>query len=114
MEDTIFDKILRKEIDADIVYENEWVCAFRDIAPQAPVHILVIPKKKMKSFHDMLHQDPVFLGHFMQGIAEVADSVQVAQNGYRVVFNSGVDGQQTVDYLHAHILAGRQMTWPPG
>jgi histidine triad (HIT) family protein len=111
--DTIFDKIIRSEIPADIVYEDEAVLAFRDINPQAPVHAVVIPKKKVRGFDTLSGLDADFIGRYMLGIAAAAEKLGLA-NGYRVVFNNGKDGQQTVEYLHAHILGGRQMGWPPG
>ena len=112
-EDTIFDKIIRKEIPADVVYEDDVLLAFRDINPQAPVHVIVIPKKKITDF-DRLHELPAdFAGRYITGVSEVAKKLGLA-NGYRIVFNSGRDGQQTVPYIHAHILGGRQLSWPPG
>ncbi len=112
--DTIFDKIIRKEIPAKIVHEDEHVLAFHDIAPQAPVHVLVIPKHKWAFFSDLEHADPVLVGHFMKGVSATAAKLGLVANGYRIVFNNGRDGQQTVDYIHAHILGGRPLTWPPG
>jgi histidine triad (HIT) family protein len=112
-DETIFDKILRGEIPADIVYEDEAVLAFRDINPQAPVHVVVIPKKKIRGFDGLSELGADFIGRYMLGIAAAAAKLDLAQ-GYRVVFNNGKDGQQTVEYIHAHILGGRQMGWPPG
>ena len=112
-EDTIFDKIIRKAIPSDIVHENDTVLAFRDINPQAPVHIVVIPKKKITGFNNISDLPPEFTGLYIQGIAEAAEKAGL-KNGYRVVFNMGKDGQQTVEYIHAHILGGRQLGWPPG
>ena len=113
-EDTLFDKILRKEIPAEIVHEDDEVLAFRDINPQAPTHVLVIPKGKYESFADLADQDPNAVGRYMRGIAQVARNLGLDQRGYRVVFNTGPDAQQTVQYIHAHIIAGRQLSWPPG
>lgn len=113
MEDTIFDKMIRKEIPADIIYEDEHILAFRDINPQAPIHALVIPKKKMLNLSEMKDREPVEIGHFMCGVSKVAAMLEL-DNGFRVVFNNGTDGQQTVNYIHAHILGGRTMKWPPG
>jgi histidine triad (HIT) family protein len=113
MEDTIFDKIIRKEIPADIVYEDEQVISFRDVNPQAPVHVLVIPKKKITGFSQLGSQDSSYLGEYLKKISLVADSLGL-DKGYRVVFNQGADGQQTVEYIHAHILGKRQLQWPPG
>ena len=114
MSETIFDKILSKEIPAKVVFENEYVLAFEDIQPQAPIHVLVIPKKPVKSIAGMADWTPDEAGHYMRGIAEAAAAIGVKEAGYRVVFNTGKDGGQTVDYVHAHILAGRPLLWPPG
>jgi histidine triad (HIT) family protein len=112
-EDTIFDKIIRGEIPCDVVYEDEAVLAFNDINPQAPVHIVVIPKKKVSGFDRIAALPADFTGRYMSGIAAAAEQAGLV-NGYRVVFNMGKDGQQTVEYLHAHILGGRGLGWPPG
>ena len=112
-QDTIFGKIIRKEIPADIVYEDDLALAFRDINPQAPVHILVIPKERIAKLSDAESQNHALMGHLLLTVKRVAQQVGLT-NGYRVVINNGVDGGQTVDHLHLHILGGRQMTWPPG
>lgn len=112
--DTVFDKILRKELPARIVYEDEDVLAFRDSNPQAPVHVLVIPKKKVSSFNDLGNLSSVEVGRFFQGVSAVAGKLGLAGSGYRIVINCGRHAQQTIDYVHAHILGGRQMHWPPG
>jgi histidine triad (HIT) family protein len=114
MEDTIFDRILRKEIPADVVYEDEDVLAFNDINPKAPTHVLVIPKLRMQSFVDIKNQDPVIVGRFMKAVSQIAQQLNLEQKGYRIVFNTGKDGGQEVPYIHAHILGGRPLTWPPG
>lgn len=114
MSETIFDKILQKEIKANIAYEDEHVLAFHDIAPQAPVHVLVIPKKKMARFAEAQHADPLALGQYMASIAKVAAHLGLEKKGYRIIFNNGHDGLQTVEYIHAHILGGRLLRWPPG
>lgn len=114
MEETIFDKILKGEIPADVVYEDDKILAFRDINPQAPVHVLVIPKKKVASFNDLKDMSSDSTGEFLNGVSHVAVSLGLADDGYRVVLNCGKNGQQTVEYLHAHILGERQMEWPPG
>ncbi|PIQ23740.1 histidine triad nucleotide-binding protein [bacterium (Candidatus Blackallbacteria) CG17_big_fil_post_rev_8_21_14_2_50_48_46] len=111
---TLFDRLLAQEIPADIVYEDEHILAFRDIHPQAPVHVLVIPKIKQQSFDQLADISPELCGQLFTGVARVARELGLAENGYRVVINHGRDGQQTVEYIHAHLLAGRQMQWPPG
>ena len=111
--DTIFGKIIRREIPADIVYEDELALAFRDIQPQAPVHILVIPKQPIAKLSDAESQDHRLMGHLLLTAKRVADQAGLT-NGYRVVINTGADGGQTVDHLHLHILGGRSMKWPPG
>ncbi|HEY9694808.1 MAG TPA: histidine triad nucleotide-binding protein [Oculatellaceae cyanobacterium] len=112
-EDTIFGKIIRREIPADIVYEDDIALAFRDVNPQAPVHILVIPKQPLPKLADAESQDHAMLGHLLLTVKRVAQQVGLT-NGYRVVINNGDDGGQTVNHLHLHILGGRQMKWPPG
>lgn len=113
-DDTIFDRILRKEIPAEIVYENEHVLAFKDIDPKAPVHVLVIPKRKVRNLGELAERNPDEVLRFIEGISETAKKLGVVESGYRVVMNNGRNAQQSVEYLHAHILGGRAMTWPPG
>ncbi len=113
MTDTIFSKIIRREIPADIVYEDDLCLAFKDIAPQAPVHILVIPKKPIPNLADATPQDHALMGHLLLKVKQVAEEAGL-EKGYRVVINTGDDGGQTVHHLHLHILGGRQMQWPPG
>ncbi|MBD1880175.1 histidine triad nucleotide-binding protein [Coleofasciculus sp. FACHB-T130] len=111
--ETIFSKIIRREIPADIVYEDDLALAFKDIQPQAPVHILVIPKQPIRQLADADSQDRDLLGHLLLIVKNVAEKAGL-DNGYRVVINTGSDGGQTVPHLHLHILGGRQMKWPPG
>lgn len=111
--ETIFSKIIRREIPADIVYEDDLALAFKDIQPQAPVHILVIPKKPIVKLADAEPQDSNLMGHLLLTVQKVAQQAGLT-NGYRVVINNGVDGGQTVYHLHIHILGGRPMKWPPG
>ncbi len=113
MSETIFSKIIRKEIPADIVYEDDLALAFRDVQPQAPVHILVIPKKPIESIATATTEDENLLGHLLLIVKRVATQEGLV-NGYRVVINSGEDGGQTVFHLHLHLLGQRAMTWPPG
>ena len=113
MTDTIFGKIIRREIPADIVYEDEQTLAFRDVNPQAPTHILVIPKKPIPRLSEAAPEDTALMGHLLMTVQKVAEQENLS-NGYRVVINNGADGGQTVDHLHLHILGDRSMTWPPG
>jgi histidine triad (HIT) family protein len=110
---TIFAKIINREIPADIVYEDDLSLAFRDVRPQAPVHILVIPKQPLAQIELMTPADKALLGHLFWVATEVARQ-QGITNGYRLVINNGVDGGQTVYHLHIHLLAGRALGWPPG
>lgn len=111
---TIFQKIIDREVDADIVYEDDQAIAFRDIHPQAPVHVLVIPKKALYSVAAAAEEDAALLGHLMWVSAVVARQEGIAEAGYRIVTNNGSEGGQVVPHLHLHVLGGRAMTWPPG
>lgn len=111
--ETIFSKIIRREIPAEIVYEDDLAIAFKDVHPQAPVHILVIPKEPIAQLADAEAKDHALMGHLLLTVKRVAQQMGL-ESGYRVVINTGPDGGQTVYHLHLHILGGRQMTWPPG
>lgn len=115
-ESTIFDKIVAKEIPSDIVYEDDECMAFKDISPQAPTHIVLIPKKRGNLAKLSLAQesDKAILGHLMYTAKIVAEKAGIAESGYRVVVNDGKEGCQSVYHLHLHIIGGRQLTWPPG
>lgn len=110
---TIFAKIIAREIPADIVHEDDVCLAFRDIAPKAPTHILVIPKKPIVSLFDVSEEDEAILGRCVRVATELARQ-QGLDDGYRLVVNCGHEGGQEVPHLHFHLLGGRQMTWPPG
>ena len=110
---TIFQKIIDREIPADIVYEDDQCLAFRDVAPQAPTHVLVIPKKPVESIDQLADEDAALLGHLWLTIRNLAKELNLGE-GYRVVVNCGKDGGQTVDHLHFHLLGGRALSWPPG
>ena len=112
--ETVFERILRGSAPADVVYEDEHVLAFRDLRPQAPAHVLVIPKKRARNLSDLAEWDAASAGGFIRGVAVVAAKLGLEEAGYRVVMNCGRHGQQSVEYLHAHILGGRQLHWPPG
>ena len=111
---TLFEKIIAGEIPSEKVYEDDLVYAFRDINPQAPVHILIIPRKPIPRIAEAEPEDHQVLGHLLLKAREVADAEGLAENGYRLVFNNGSDAGETVPHLHLHILGGRQMAWPPG
>lgn len=112
-EKTIFKRIIDKEIPAEIVYEDDLCLAFRDVAPKAPTHVLVIPKKEVPSIDGLTADDQNLAGHLLLIAKRVAGELGLA-DGYRVVINCGADGGQTVDHLHLHIMGGRGMGWPPG
>jgi histidine triad (HIT) family protein len=111
--ETIFSKIIRREVPAEIVYEDDLALAFKDVRPQAPVHILVIPKQPIAQLSDAESKDHALMGHLLLTAKRVAEKVGLT-NGYRIVINNGEDGGQTVYHLHLHILGGRHMKWPPG
>lgn len=110
---TIFKKIIDKEIPADIVYEDDLCLAFHDVAPQAPTHFLMIPKKEIVNMEGLGEEDQALVGHIMIKIRQIANELGLKE-GYRVVANCGRDGGQSVDHLHFHVLGGRQLNWPPG
>lgn len=112
-EKTIFKRIIDQEIPANILYEDDLCLAFRDISPQAPTHVLVIPKKEIVSVATIADEDQALIGHLYLVIRNIAKQLEL-DNGYRVVVNCGTEGGQAVDHLHFHLLAGRQLTWPPG
>lgn len=114
MGDTIFHKIIRKEIPAKIVKETSSLIAIEDINPQAPTHILIIPKKTVMNVSAAEEADAKLLGELLISAAELAKELGIAQSGYRLVINNGSNGGQTVDQLHVHLLGGRPMLWPPG
>jgi len=111
---TLFEKICEKEIPADIVYEDDQVVAFRDIAPKAPTHVLVIPRKPIPRINEAQPEDQALLGHLLLKATEVARSLGLGDDGFRLVLNNGRDAGETVPHLHCHILGGRKMDWPPG
>lgn len=110
---TIFQRIIDREIPAAIVFEDEHCLAFRDVNPQAPTHVLVIPKRPIVSVAKLEPADAALAGHLLLTVKKIADQLQLT-GGYRVVANCGPDGGQSVDHLHFHILGGRPMKWPPG
>lgn len=112
--ESLFARIVRGDIPVTVVYENEHVLAFPDIAPQAPVHVLVIPKRPVRNVLTLSAEDGELAGHLLLACAEVARRTGIAGEGCRIVLNAGDAGGQTVPYLHAHVLGGRDLTWPPG
>jgi histidine triad (HIT) family protein len=113
MADTIFGKIVRGEVAAKIVHDDDRCLAFHDVAPQAPVHVLVIPKKPIASLADVTADDAGLLGHLVVVATQLAGKLGLS-DGYRLVVNCGRDGGQSVDHLHLHLLGGRRLSWPPG
>lgn len=113
MSKTIFKRIIDGEIPAKIIHDDDLCLAFHDVSPQAPVHVLVIPKKEIASVAQVADEDAPLLAHMWLVIRDLAAKLQLA-DGYRVVVNTGSDGGQSVDHLHFHLLGGRKLTWPPG
>ena len=114
MAETIFDKIIRREIPAQIVFEDEHVLGFRDVNPQAPVHVLFIPKTPVATLNDLQPEQAELVGRLVLAAAAFAKQEGFADNGYRTVFNCNQDGGQSVYHIHLHLLAGRRLAWPPG
>jgi|TARA_B110000263_G_C15007743_1_gene373543 histidine triad (HIT) family protein len=114
MEETIFDKIISKEISSEIVYEDNNYLAFKDINPQAPVHILIIPKKRIPTINDLDKDDSKTIGEMTLIARDIAKLLNIDKDGYRLVFNCNEDGGQTVFHIHLHLLGGRSLSWPPG
>lgn len=112
--DCLFCGIVNRDVPADIVFENESVIAFRDVSPQAPTHILVIPKKHIQSINQASTEDEATLGQLMLIGKHIAEEENLKDDGYRFVINTESHGGQTVYHIHLHLLGGRQMTWPPG
>ena len=113
MSDTIFQKIIDKELPADIVYEDDSCLAFKDINPVAPVHVLIIPKKKIEKISDSNQEDKELLGHLFLVAGDIAKDLGI-EEAFRLVVNNGAGAQQTVFHLHIHLIAGREFQWPPG
>jgi len=111
---TLFEKIIAREIPADIVFEDDQCLAFRDISPQSPIHILIIPKNSIPRIGAAQADDQSLLGHLLLAAAEIARRENIAPTGYRLVINNGSHGGETVPHLHIHLLGGRHLNWPPG
>jgi histidine triad (HIT) family protein len=114
MTDCLFCKIREGEIPADIVFENDDVLAFNDVNPQAPVHLLIIPKQHISTVNDVTDEDQVLMGKLFSAAKTIAEQKGVSDEGYRLVVNCNEKAGQTVFHIHMHLLAGRAMTWPPG
>ena len=114
MSQTLFEKIIARQLPAEIVYEDDLVVAFRDIRPQAPTHVLIVPRQPIPRIAEAKPEDQQVLGHLLLKAAEVANRLGLTQSGFRLVFNNGPDAGEAVPHLHCHILGGRHMTWPPG
>src|SRR5205814_5180375 len=114
MSKTLFEKIIAHEIPATIEYEDDLVLAFRDVKPQAPTHVLIVPRKPIPRIADAKPEDHKVLGHLLLKAAEVAKSLGITETGYRLVINNGPNAGESVPHLHMHILGGRPMAWPPG
>ncbi len=111
---TIFEKIVAREIPAEVIYEDEHVFCFRDAQPQAPIHLLLIPKKPIPRIAATTDNDSSLIGHLFTRIPIIADQEGIAESGFRIIVNNGPDGGETVPHLHLHLLAGRPLKWPPG
>ena len=111
---TIFSKIINKEIDADIIHEDDLCIAFKDVNPIAPIHILIIPKKEIRTINDIKKDDRIIVGHLFIIAKKIAKKLKIDENGYRLVFNCNEDGGQAVYHIHMHLIAGRKFNWPPG
>jgi histidine triad (HIT) family protein len=114
MSKTLFEKVATREVPANIVYEDDLVLAFSDIKPQAPVHVLIVPKKPIPRIAEAAPDDHKVLGHLLLKAAEVARKLGVDKSGFRLVFNNGPDAGEAVPHLHCHIIGGRSLGWPPG
>lgn len=110
---TVFKRIIDGDIPADIIYQDEHCLAFHDLSPQAPVHVLLIPKKEIENVAAVTAEDSHIIGHMMSKVSEIAELLKL-ENGFRMVANCGADGGQSVDHLHFHLLGGRPLKWPPG
>jgi len=113
MPETIFNKIIRREIPADILYEDEFCVVFRDVNPQAPTHILIIPKETISNLNNVAVENTELLGHLLLVGKKIAKEEGIDNTGYRIIINTGPDGGQTVDHLHVHLIGGTHLGWPP-
>ena len=114
MSKTLFEKIIARELPGSIVFEDDLVVAFRDIKPQAPVHVLIVPRKPIPRLAEATPEDQQVLGHLLVKAAQVASQLGLIHSGFRLVFNNGADAGEAVPHLHCHIIGGRRLGWPPG
>jgi histidine triad (HIT) family protein len=114
MPKTLFSKIIDREIPADIVYEDNEIISFKDINPQAPIHLLIVPKKVIPTLNDLVDSDFELIGKMFKVAQKLAKENNLSESGFRTVFNCNEDGGQTVYHLHLHLIGGRQLHWPPG
>ena len=114
MEKTIFQKIIDREIKADIIFENDNIIAFNDVNPVAPIHILIVPKKLIESINSIEEEDGELIGEMFYVAKKLAKKLKINESGYRTVFNTNDDGGQTVYHIHLHLIGGRKLDWPPG
>jgi len=114
MSEDLFEKIVARDIPADIVWESDDLLAFRDVNPQAPVHVLIIPKRKIRTLNDLEDDDADLVGRMVLAAKEIAASEGIAEDGYRLNFNCNTKAGQSVWHIHLHLLGGRKMSWPPG
>ena len=114
MQDCLFCNIIERKIDSNIIFEDDLVIAFDDIAPQAPVHKLIVPKQHIATLNDICADDAPLIGHMVNIAKQLATELEVAETGYRTIFNCNAGGGQMVFHIHLHLLGGRQMHWPPG
>jgi histidine triad (HIT) family protein len=114
VEECIFCKIVKGEIPSEKVYEDDLVLSFKDINPGAPVHVLIVPKKHIESINDLDKEDSNIIAHIFMAAKKIAGDLNIAEDGYRIVSNTGRYGGQTVPHVHFHLLGGRSLNWPPG
>ena len=114
MSKTVFERIIAREVPAKIVYEDDQVLAFRDLNPQAPVHVLIIPKKHISTVLEINPEDNALIGHLFKVASKIAKEKGIAESGFRLLMNTNADAGQTVFHIHLHLLGGRHMHWPPG
>jgi len=114
MSKTIFERIIDQEIPVQLIHDDEYCVAFHDVSPQAPVHVLIVPRKVLVNVDASTSNDTLLLGHLLTVAAQLARELNVSETGYRIVINNGKDGGQSVDHLHVHLLGGRALAWPPG